>query len=300
MPSKRAQWFITYPQCGDLSREDVLAHLKTIDDVIHYVIALEKHQDGNNHIHGYVKFVDGLTVNKATTALDCKGYHGNYQPCRSPKHVIQYCTKEENYSSNFDIKQYLSKKGKVDATTLREKTTKDALIDGDISFMSARAYQYARSIVQVPYRPAGLRGIWIYGPAGVGKSRLVLDNVSPVFEKTQNKWFDGYNQEKDILIDDVDKQGTGLSHYLKRWADRYPCSGEVKGGNTQLHHDRLWVTSNYHPKDLWDDEELVKAITRRFKMVYIPDPSQVPAFDTLKRDVDQFLTGISRSRSRSP
>lgn len=43
------------------------------------------------------------------------------------------------------------------------------------------------------------------------------------FRKNQNKWFDGYTGQLHIILDDLDRVGTGLSHHLKIWMDRYPC-----------------------------------------------------------------------------
>jgi len=34
-------------------------------------------------------------------------YKGNYQGCRSCNKVIKYCTKEDNYLSNFDVETRL-------------------------------------------------------------------------------------------------------------------------------------------------------------------------------------------------
>lgn len=123
---------------------------------------------------------------------------------------------------------------------------------------------------QKPYTHHDVRGKWIYGPPGSGKTRSVHWDYPSLFIKGQNKWFDGYAGEKAILIDDFDKQGTCLSHYLKIWADRYPCSGETKGGMLHLHHEHLIITSNYEIVDLFpDDSVLCEALTRRFEIVFM-------------------------------
>ncbi len=72
-----------------------------------------------------------------------------------------------------------------------------------------------------------------------------------------------------------------LGHYLKIWADKWACTGEVKGGTVPLNHHRFIVTSNYSINEIYGPdgtendkmrrakEELVKAIERRFKVRYI-------------------------------
>ncbi len=71
-----------------------------------------------------------------------------------------------------------------------------------------------------------------------------------------------------------------LGHLLKIWSDRYPCTGETKGGTVQLSHDKFIVTSNYSIEALWpDDHDMRAAIERRFVSTKYP----IQVFDpTLK------------------
>lgn len=65
--------------------------------------------------------------------------------------------------------------------------------------------------------------------------------------KSLTKWWDGYNKEKIVLIDDWEKDSMKyLCHYLKLWADPYgQITGEVKGSILPLSYEVLIVTSNY-------------------------------------------------------
>ena len=81
--------------------------------------------------------------------------------------------------------------------------------------------------------------IWIIGKPGVGNSRYVK-SFGP-YIKAMNRWWDGYEGQEDVLIDDYDKKGECLSHYMKLWADPYgELSGEIKGGKVYLDYRRLY------------------------------------------------------------
>ena len=89
--------------------------------------------------------------------------------------------------------------------------------------------------------------------------------------KSQSKWWDGYAGESHVLLDDMD--GNFLGHCLKIWADKYACTGEIKGGVVKLSHTAFIITSNYLIEELWkDDTIMAAAIKRRFEVVHMTTP----------------------------
>lgn len=134
-----------------------------------------------------------------------------------------------------------------------------------------RGIRDLKLVLEKPYNHDSLRGLWYVGPPGAGKSRKAREDNPDAYLKAQNKWFDGYNGEDVIILDDLDTPTLG--HHLKIWADRYACTGETKGGTIHLRHKQFIVTSNYTIESLWpEDEEIQKALNRRFKVIKFSTP----------------------------
>lgn len=113
---------------------------------------------------------------------------------------------------------------------------------------------------------------WIYGPPGSGKTKYVFDtyDIDNLYIKNaKTKWWDGYNGQEIVLIDDFDMDCVHQGHYLKIWADRYPVNCEVKGGSRLIRPKKIIVTSNYTIGQLFFDSEMAAAINRRFKSIHM-------------------------------
>lgn len=101
--------FLTYPQCP-LDKNYVYEYLAETFKPTEILVASEQHKNGDLHLHCYMA-LDHAYRTKDPKFADLPGnYHGNYQGCRSPKNVIQYCSKDENYLANFDVSRLLDKK----------------------------------------------------------------------------------------------------------------------------------------------------------------------------------------------
>ena len=67
---------------------------------------------------------------------------------------------------------------------------------------------------------------------------LLIEFLLFIVINKHNKWFDGYDGEANILLDDYDC-GTALGYLLKVRLDSYACSGEIKGGTVALQKHTL-------------------------------------------------------------
>lgn len=115
------------------------------------------------------------------------------------------------------------------------------------------------------------RGVWISGPAGIGKSSYARDHWPDFYPKLANKWWDGYKGESAVILDDIDPTHSILSQQLKIWADRYGCILESKGGAIPSKFDTFVVTSQYEIEEVFTDQRAAEAIKRRFKEIKLTE-----------------------------
>lgn len=109
---------------------------------------------------------------------------------------------------------------------------------------------------------------WHYGLTGSGKSWYARTTYPDAYKKLNSKWFESYKGEPVILLEDLGMSHLYLGDHLKIWADKYGFRAEVKYASVVLRPEKIIVTSNYHPSELWPDKNVSDPILRRFKLVH--------------------------------
>lgn len=239
---------------------------------MYLIYGKEVGEKGTPHLQGFIYFKNQRSFNSVKKLLGTR-YHIEKQ-MGTNQQAIDYCKKEGIYREigSPPIGQ-VGKKCTVEERAAKNKRLRDTslneLVDkGEISIKEVRALKNARMDLaqeNKEYTHEGVRGEWYVGPPGTGKSHKARSENPGAYIKAQNKWFDGYQGEKVIILDDYDTPTLG--HYLKIWTDKWSCSGEIKGGTVNLQHEKFIITSNYRIEEIWEtDITLQEAIKRRFKV----------------------------------
>jgi len=235
------------------------------------IFGREVGDNGTPHLQGFIVFKN----NKRLSACKKLISRAHWEITQgSSQQAADYCKKDGDFLQSGIMDQ----QGKRNDLSAAIATAKDSGLRAVAEEHPECFVKYHRGLrdllttLNEEYTHNGTRGLWIWGPPGSGKThaaRGLYPDEEP-YMKAQNKWFDGYNGEAVIILDDLDT--TVLGHHLKRWSDKWPVSGETKGGTVQLRHKLFVITSNYPIEHFApDDEHLREALSRRFTVIHKTD-----------------------------
>ena len=242
-----------------------------LDCMQYLVYGFEVSKTGTKHLQGFVYFNNQRTFKSASILF--KGAH--LERARTVSNAIVYCKKDGDFVEFGVAPMCPSAKGANERD--RWANTRDRAKEGDLDNIDPDIYvRYYTTLKRIrddhKIQPTHLDVIeneWIYGPTGVGKSKFVRDTYPGAYIKMQNKWWDGYDGEDVVVIDDLHPNWTGAVN-LKNWADHYAFRAEYKGGSMMIRPKKIIVTSNYAPDEVYTHACDIEPILRRFELKYMP------------------------------
>lgn len=244
-----------------------------LSDTIYHVYGEEVGESGTPHYQGYVVFAQ----RKRLSQLKKLSATAHWEVSKgTPIQASDYCKKDGKFIETGELPQPPHAKGGAANKRKYEEAFAAAKI-GDMENIPVdlriKHYRTFKQI-KVDYMPAipsldDTCGIWYYGESGVGKSKRARDEFPNAYLKQANKWWDGYQGEEEVIIDDFDPSHACLAHYMKIWADHYAFLGETKGGMIKIRPKTIIVTSQYDIDEIFPDPKTQDALCRRYKQILI-------------------------------
>lgn len=287
--SRGRNWVFTLNNPDPTDEKTVLS-----DEQVRYVIVGREVAPGTGtpHLQGFIVFQNAMRLSSVRALLP----RAHWEQARGTvDENIRYCSKDgdfEEHGQRPACRGAAEKRRWEDAWS-SAKAGRVEEIPADIRFKSYRTIKEIGKDFMV--KPADLPvnealdfvNVWAYGAPGTGKSFTARRENPSVYLKGMNKWWDGYQGEDAVLIDDFEKDAKGLGHHLKIWADAYAFTAEVKGSAMCIRPKKIIVTSNYSIEEVFgDDYQMMMAVKRRFKQVhysvpYMFQPAVEEVFDPL-------------------
>jgi len=290
--------FLTYPKCDvplKVIHELLVVLLRTKHNGIkNYIIAHEDHKDGTPHRHVWLETHSALDRVDANF-FDIEGHHGNYLSMKFHDNCAKYVIKGGEYLTSFTENKLnemimmaeTKQSDKIDKRVIGKRLLNgDKLLDivqeypallWDLSKLRDNVLLYRQlSSTAIPLEK--LENEWIWGPTGSGKSKYVSETFPDAHRKPREVFWDSYEFEDVVVLEDVDETWEDVLWELKLWADHYPYLGRIKHKpSLKMRPKKIIITSNYTIHEVMErifkrkgiafDGMLIKALERRFKEI---------------------------------
>lgn len=240
-------------------------------------------ESGTKHLQGYFVFAK----NKRLAALREFLPRAHWEKAKgSHEQNFNYCSKDGDYDE-FGVRPKFESQNGAKREINRWETAWSLAKENRIVEIEPQikvtSYNNLRSIAKDFMKESAdadnVTGIWIQGPSGCGKSREARRRYPGAFKKNANKWWDGYQGEEYVILDDLDPNHEILGHHFKIWADRYAFVAETKGGALNIRPKVFCITTQYKIDQIFKDEATREAIKRRFTVVDMFPVELYPVFN---------------------
>lgn len=225
---------------------------------------------GTPHLQGVVCFNDAKTLQSVKSLIPRAHIEKMLGTC---KQAWEYCKKDGDFVTYGALPLDSKEVGEINRQRylkfISEAKSNEEPSDPILYVQYYNTFKRIRfDYGEKPVDLEGCCGIWIYGLPGSGKSHSVSIKYPKCYRKMSNKWWDGYDKEEVVWLDDLDPDSSSwISRYLKIWADKWTFPAEIKGGKINIRPKKFIVTSNYQIKDFGFRNEDEIAIKRRFIVI---------------------------------
>lgn len=225
------------------------------------VLGDEIGESGTPHIQGYIVFTSPISfssIKKKIPKAHIEVSKGNAEQNRD------YCSKQTLLYEDGDIPLKAGKRTDIDHVREVLQET-PSMREVTLVAQSYQAVKIAEQYLKYHEKKRDWKPTvkWYYGGTGTGKSKAAYEELEdPYTCADTNKWWEGYDAHENVIIDDFRKDFIKF-HDLLKLLDRYPYRIECKGSSRQLLARTIIITTPYHPKDTYENQEDINQLLRR-------------------------------------
>lgn len=240
---------------------------------------------GRLHYQGYVEFDKAYTTKTIKKILNNEGAH--LEPRKGTQlEAINYCKKAESHIEGpWEYGEPKEQGKRNDLLAVTEKLKAGSSISTIVKENTETYIKFSKGIERAKFwldkdDAKKLREVsveLIFGKAGSGKSNKIYELLGdkPYFKlckDTTGVWWDGYDGEENLWIDEFDGSWMPLTMFLNV-LDRYPLRLQTKGAHTWAKWTHIYITANenwikWYPNIIFEHK---KAIQRRIQKVFYMD-----------------------------
>ncbi len=276
-PIQARNWAFT-----DYENLDMKEVYNTQIDIIRYICAGVEicPKTGKEHIQGWIQFTTKRRMNGVKRILGSKKIH--VEACYgTPTQNDTYCQKDKKYLT---FGSYIKQGQRTDLEGL-VKLIEEGKPMLEVARSNPSTYlQYHSGLAKykgmvdkehsATFRKVEV--IYLWGKTGTGKTRRAMEEATYKIEGSALKWWDGYEGEKCILIDEYDND-VNITKMLNI-LDGYQLRLDIKGAFAYARWNKVYITSNIPFEELHPNAKpahraaLRRRITQVIELVDVNDP----------------------------
>lgn len=236
---------------------------------------------GTHHLQGYLQSKITISRHKCEQLLGDKAWC-KAQCARENKKARDYCLKTNQFEEYGKFNE-ITQGQRTDIEEFRDAilsgaTTYDLIMDFPREVANYPKFLQLVKSEMIKHKTKEFRKIHttvLYGGAGLGKTQSAWAKNPSIYKlnpkEDETLWFDYYDGEDVLLIDDFDGQGISYK-YMLQLLDGYQMRLPIKGGFTFAKWKKVIITSQNHPKYWFPlnthlNDEMNNALFRRIHKI---------------------------------
>lgn len=226
---------------------------------------------GTPHLQGYMELNNAKTFKATKTFMGIPRIHIEIAKGNGLQNKT-YCMKNNDFYEKGDL-LYQGKRTDIENIkdlVVNENANMRTVIAHATSVQSVRMAEISLQYFEQP-RNFMPEVYWYYGPAGTGKSWTARQEAEAYtedihYQSKSGRWWNGYDGHEAVIINDMRRNFMRFNEMLD-FLDRYPFRVEAKGTMRQMLAKKIWITSPYHPTQMFNTTEQIEQLLRRIKVI---------------------------------